>query len=115
MPQTDGDFVGLNRRQRKSIEHDSLVPGKGVVSLVARGEYLEAARDPPRTSAYYRIDVRSEKRFSWGHDHYLSLVLEIVNTTLNREVLRASCSAYACKEQVIGPITIPNLGIEAGF
>ena len=77
--------------------------------------YLEAARDPPRTSAYYRIDVRSEKRFAWGEANYFSLVFEVVNTTLNREVLRASCSAYACKEQVIGPITIPNLGIEAGF
>jgi len=77
--------------------------------------YVEAAREPPRTSPYYRLDVRSEKRFSWGDDNYLSLVFEVVNSTLNREVLRASCSAYACKEQSIGPVTIPNLGIEAGF
>jgi hypothetical protein len=29
--------------------------------------------------------------------------------------LRKSCDAYDCREQRIGPITIPNLGIEAGF
>lgn len=77
--------------------------------------YLAAAREPPRTSPYYRLDVRSEKRFTWGDDNYLSLVVEVVNATLNQEVLRASCSAYACREQTIGPVTIPNLGVEAGF
>jgi hypothetical protein len=41
--------------------------------------------------------------------------LEVVNATLNREVLSASCSAKGCKERRVGPVTIPNLGIEAGF
>lgn len=91
------------------------VRGSFYTGVPADVAYLEAAREPPRTRPYYRIDLRTEKRFEWGDGNYLSLVLEIVNTTLNREVLRASCSAYACKEQTIGPITIPNLGIEAGF
>ena len=91
------------------------VRGSFYTGVPADVAYLEAAREPPRTRPYYRIDLRSEKRFAWGDDNYLSVVLEIVNTTLNREVLRASCSAYSCKEQTIGPITIPNLGIEAGF
>lgn len=77
--------------------------------------YLAAARNPPRTSPYYRLDVRSEKRFRWGDHASLSLVLEVVNATLNREVLNASCSAYGCTERSVGPITIPNLGIEATF
>jgi hypothetical protein len=77
--------------------------------------YLEAARDPPRTSPFYRIDLRSEKRFRWGDNGYISVVFEIVNATLEREVLRASCDAYVCKQQRVGPVTIPNLGIEAGF
>ena len=42
--------------------------------------YLEAARNPPRTRPFYRIDLRSEKRFTWGDDNYLSIVLEIVNS-----------------------------------
>ncbi|HEX2874737.1 MAG TPA: TonB-dependent receptor [Polyangiaceae bacterium] len=91
------------------------VRGSFYTGVPADVAYLEAAREPPRTRPYYRIDLRSEKRFEWGEGNHLSLVFEIVNTTLNREVLRASCSAYACKEQTIGPITIPNLGIEAGF
>jgi TonB dependent receptor/TonB-dependent Receptor Plug Domain len=77
--------------------------------------YLEAARDPPRTTAFYRVDLRSEKRFLLGDSRYFSLVFEIVNATLNREVLQASCDAYVCKEQRVGPVTIPNFGIEAGF
>jgi hypothetical protein len=77
--------------------------------------YLEAARDPPRTRAFYRVDLRSEKRFSLADSRYFSLVFEIVNATLDQEVLHASCDAYACKEQRVGPVTIPNFGIEAGF
>ena len=77
--------------------------------------YLQAMRDPPRTSPYFRLDLRSEKRFVWGSSGWLAIVLEVVNATLNQETLRASCSAYGCEEQRVGPITIPNLGIEAGF
>jgi outer membrane receptor for ferrienterochelin and colicin len=77
--------------------------------------YLEAAAAPPRTSPYYRLDLRSEKRWRWGRQGYFSLVLEVLNATLNREVLSASCSAYGCKERRVGPVTIPNLGIEAAF
>lgn len=77
--------------------------------------YLEAARDPPRTSPFYRLDLRTEKRFRWGNSGYISLVFEVINATLNREVLSASCDAYACKERRVGPITIPNVGIEAAF
>jgi TonB-dependent receptor-like protein len=84
----------------------------GIVADVA---YLEAARNPPRTTPFYRIDLRTEKRFLLGERRYLSLVFELVNATLNREVLSASCSAYVCKQRRVGPITIPNLAIEAGF
>ena len=77
--------------------------------------YLAAAREPPRTSAFYRIDVRSEKRFRVGDAGHISIVFEVVNLTLNREALSESCNAYACKERRVGPITIPNLGLEGGF
>jgi hypothetical protein len=89
--------------------------GSFYTGIPADVAYLEAARHPPRTTPYFRLDLRSEKRFTWGEAGYLSLVLEVVNATLNQEALRASCSAYACKERRIGPVTIPNLGIEAGF
>jgi hypothetical protein len=59
MPQADCDFVGFYRGQRKSIEHDTLV-----VSLVARGEDLEAPCDPfaliidQREYVLARVDVQ---------------------------------------------------------
>jgi hypothetical protein len=93
----------------------SAVRGSLYTGIPADVAYLAAARDPPRTSAYYRIDLRSEKRFRWGATNYLSIVFEVVNSTLNREALSASCDAYLCKERRVGPVTIPNLGIEAGF
>jgi len=89
--------------------------GSYYTGIPADVAYTEAARDPPRTSPYFRLDLRSEKRFSWGEQGWLSIVLEVVNATLNQEAVRASCSAHVCKERRIGPVTIPNLGIEAGF
>ena len=78
--------------------------------------YLAAARDPPRTTPFYRIDVRVEKRWRINDDGASwALVLEVLNTTLNQEALGKSCSAYVCREDRVGPITIPSLGLEALF
>lgn len=91
------------------------IRGSLYTGIPADVAYLTEARDPPRTSAYYRFDVRSEKRFRLGETNYVSLVFEVVNLTLNREALRESCNAYECKEHRVGPVTIPNFGLEAGF
>jgi TonB family protein len=84
----------------------------GIPSKVA---YLEAARHPPRTPPFYRLDVRAEKRWAFAGGGYLALVAEVLNTTLNREVLDQSCNAYACERTYAAPVTIPNLGVEGGF
>jgi TonB family protein len=78
--------------------------------------YLRAAQDPPRTSPYYRLDTRVEKRWALGDGRaYWALVLEVLNTTLQKEALNMSCSAYVCREEKVGPLTIPSLGLEAFF
>ena len=77
--------------------------------------YVEAARVPPRTPAFWRLDWRVEKSWPLGERGLLSLVLEVLNTTLNREAYRGSCSAYVCKDDSFGPITVPSLGLEAKF
>lgn len=78
--------------------------------------YLAAARDPPRTSPFHRIDVRLEKRWRLNDNGaFWALVLEILNTTLREEALGKSCSAYVCREDTVGPLTIPSLGLEAMF
>lgn len=77
---------------------------------------LSALASPPRTPWFYRVDWRLEKRWALGSDGgWLALVAEVVNTTLNEEVLNSSCYAYGCAEQTFGPVTLPSLGVEASL
>jgi hypothetical protein len=77
--------------------------------------YVEAARVPPRTPPFWRLDWRVEKSWLIAEGASLSLVFEVLNTTLNREAYRGSCSAYVCKDDYFAPITVPSLGLEARF
>jgi hypothetical protein len=63
---------------------------------------------PPRDPAFYRIDLRLEKRWqlSLGKRTWISLVLEVMNATLHKETFGST---------EIGPVTIPSIGVEAGF
>jgi hypothetical protein len=84
--------------------------------LPAHVAYLEAAKDPPRTSPFYRLDVRAEKRWQIGErGAYWAVVLEVLNTTLQKEALSKNCNAYECTEEKVGPLTIPSLGVEVVF
>jgi hypothetical protein len=78
--------------------------------------YLAAARNPPRGTPFYRLDTRLEKRWPLNEQGaYWALVLEMLNTTLNKEALGDSCNAYVCREDRVGPLTVPSLGLEALF
>jgi hypothetical protein len=59
-------------------------------------------RDP----AFYRLDLRVEKRWTLGRAAWISFVVEVMNATLHKE-------QFAGEE--IGPITIPSIGVEAAF
>ena len=61
---------------------------------------------PPRDPAFYRLDLRLEKRWVYSSTTYLSFIAEFMNATLHKEVLFGS---------TIGPITIPSIGVEVGF
>ncbi len=90
--------------------------GNYYTGLPADVAYLEAAKDPPRTSPFYRLDVRAEKRWQFGErGAYWAIVLEVLNATLEKEALGKSCNAYTCKEDEVGPLTIPSLGVEVAF
>jgi len=41
--------------------------------------------------------------------------LEVLNTSLNKEVLNGDCNAFSCKFERIGPVTIPSIGAEGAF
>jgi hypothetical protein len=68
-------------------------------------------KTPERSPAFYRVDVRLEKRWKLGERSWISFVLEVLNTTLNKETFS---SAFGGDEE-IGPVTIPSVGVEAGF
>ncbi|MDX2052408.1 MAG: TonB-dependent receptor [Polyangiaceae bacterium] len=72
---------------------------------------------PQRLPPYYRLDVRLEKR--WQLDRpksSISFVLEVLNTTLNREAIDQSCDPLnGCRTEYVGPVTIPSIGVEGTF
>jgi len=84
--------------------------------LPAEVAYIEAARHPPRTPPFWRLDVKLEKRWYikrpnrwWGFN------IEVLNTTLNKEQLTGSCNAFECKYDEIGPVTVPSIAFEGAF
>jgi hypothetical protein len=71
--------------------------------------------------AFYRIDVRLEKRWHIGTKATLALVFEGMNVTLNKEVLGVHCapaggasasSLDRCSYETLGPVAVPSVGIE---
>jgi hypothetical protein len=69
-----------------------------------------------RTRPFWRLDIRVEKRWWFANrTAWWALVLEVLNTTLNHEVLTRQCSSSGCEDDEIGPVTIPSLGVQAAF
>ncbi len=79
---------------------------------------------PERTPAFYRVDLRVEKRWRIGERGFVSFVLEALNATLSREVNGYRCGTAlaipgstipGCSARVVGPIAVPSVGVEGGF
>ncbi len=71
-------------------------------SDLLRAPLSDPARDPP----FYRLDLRLEKRWQIRPRAWLSFVFEVLNATLSKETFGSTS---------IGPVTIPSVGLEAGF
>lgn len=62
---------------------------------------------PDRDPAFYRLDVRLEKRWMLGNSGtWISFVAEMLNATLHKETISG---------RTIGPVSIPSIGVEGGF
>jgi len=59
-----------------------------------------------RNPAFYRVDLRLEKRWKYGERTWVAFIAEVMNATLSKEIYNST---------TIGPITIPSIGVEAGF
>jgi hypothetical protein len=77
---------------------------------------IHAAQAPPRTPPFWRLDFKLQKRwYIKSPDAWWGVVLEVLNTTLNKEVLSGDCIGSACTFQSIGPVTVPSIGAEGAF
>ncbi|HYQ46840.1 MAG TPA: energy transducer TonB [Polyangiaceae bacterium] len=84
--------------------------------IPAQVAYRAAAKSPPRTPPFWRLDFKVQKRWYIKRpDIWWGLVFEVLNTTLNKEVLNGECNALACKFDSVGPVTIPSIGAEGAF
>lgn len=78
-----------------------------------------------RTPAFFRLDARLEKRWSFGADRAIALIVEGQNVTLNKETIGFGLDCMGertpaggtnrCKLPKFGPLTIPSVGVEAIF
>jgi hypothetical protein len=83
--------------------------------------------DLGRLPGFYRIDFRLEKRWRLGESTWISFVAEALNATLQKEVASENCSTFvdasrgtpvitrSCRDEEIGPVTVPSIGVEGGF
>ncbi|MBX3206027.1 MAG: TonB-dependent receptor [Labilithrix sp.] len=73
---------------------------------------------PPsrRLPAFTRIDARIEKRWSWRKAGHIALVLEALNATASTEIIGRRCIPdEGCRDEELGPIVIPSLGVEGAL
>lgn len=74
------------------------------------------SRSPRRVPAFYRVDVRLEKRWRLGQRGSWAFVFEVLNATLSKEPVDLDCDVGGeCRAEEIGPVTIPSVGVEAFF
>jgi hypothetical protein len=75
----------------------------------------EPLEDPPRVKPFYRLDARLSKRWAITQKRWVSLVFDVQNATLSKEVFDVTCTSRGCTPISIGPVSIPALALEAGF
>jgi hypothetical protein len=74
-----------------------------------------------RLAAFYRLDLRLEKRWPLGENGSIAFVAEWLNALLRKEEIDYQCSYSAmtsqreCAAESIGPITVPNIGVEGAI
>lgn len=68
-----------------------------------------------RLPAFFRFDARLEKKWTWKSGLWLSLVFEGLNVTGSTETVSQRCNGGQCRNEDLGPIIIPAIGLEGGI
>ncbi len=70
-----------------------------------------------RLPAFYRVDARAEKKWTFASGRWFAVTLEFFDATLNSEAVDFQCdiAAWRCTAQKVGPIALPSVGVEGGF
>jgi hypothetical protein len=68
-----------------------------------------------RLPPFFRLDLRLEKRWQITRNIWISAVAECMNATLSKEAVQSECTLEGCEAELIGPVTIPSVGVEGGF
>ncbi|WP_437758188.1 TonB-dependent receptor plug domain-containing protein [Sorangium sp. So ce1389] len=79
-------------------------------------QYVRRLSLPERLPAFFRLDLRLEKRWVLREGRLVSLTVEVLNATAGKETLQYECSILrGCEPEELGPIVIPSIGVEASF
>jgi len=79
----------------------------------ARVSTAALAANPPRTAPYYQVDAQVSKRWPLKQDgSYLAVTAGILNATLQKETNDMFCTPAMCRPSMVGPATIPTIGVE---
>lgn len=109
-----GNASGNNDGPREPDTLEDILRREAERALVA--EYVRSLNLPERLPAFFRVDLRLEKRWVWGEGRWMALTFEVLNATAGKEVLQYECSIESgCVPEELGPIVIPSIGLEAGF
>jgi hypothetical protein len=80
-------------------------------TLTTNGPEYGGDRAPP----FFRLDLHAEKRWKLGQHGYIAAVADVINATAGTEVVQRSCNVQRCTQAGVGPLVLPNVGVEAGF
>ncbi|MFO0590299.1 MAG: TonB family protein [Polyangiaceae bacterium] len=106
---TIGVDLGRGFRAGARVVYYSGFPG---LITTSHGQRVDTGQEFP---AFFRLDGRLEKKWTLGGTRWISAVLEMMNTTLSTEQLNIDCSGVTCKPTVVGPVSIPSIGVEGGL
>ena len=83
----------------------------GFQAHMSRVEDIPAA---PRSTPYYQVDWQVAKRWKINQEGaWWGFSVGVLNTTLNSEVTNFYCRPdLTCEEDLVGPATIPTIGVE---